>query len=391
MALDTNQQIQEAISRSRQILIAFRPQSEGDAIAAALALALVLQKRGQQVELAADGFVAPSHLKFISAISKIKPALSPLQKFIIKVDISKNKLESLSYEVKNDQLYINITPRQGLINKSDVRTASTDFKFDLIFVLDTPDWESLGRVYDNNTELFFKTPSVNIDCNPANEHFGQINLVDIAATSVSEILFEWLQQTAADQITPEAATLLLTGMIIKTKSFKTPNVNARTLSNASRLMELGAEREKIVQNLFRSRSLSTLKLWGQALTHLKHEASIGLAWVTLNREDFRIAGADENALPEIIDELLANSPEAKIIALIYETEKTIEGQLTKAVEAIVACQPPLDAMLLTKSFQPQGGKERVKIAIPNQNLIAAETAVIENIKKVLEKTTIHNG
>lgn len=386
MALNLEQQIKEAINRSRQILVTFRQNADADAIAAALALANILKKQGKQVEVAGDSFNPASTLNFLPQIKDIKPSLSPVQKFIIKVDVSKNKLDSLSYDVKNGQLYIYITPREGLINREDVKTAATDLKFDLIFILDSPDLESLGRIYDNNTDLFFRTPTVNIDHNPANEHFGKINLVDLSATSTSEIVFELLTQLAPDQIKAEIATLLLTGMIAKTRSFKTANVNARTLQNAGKLVDLGAEREKIVQNLFRNRSLATLKLWGQALTHLKNDPAIaGLVWLTLSREDFQRAGANEENLPEIIDELLANAPEAKIIVLLYETEKKLNGQLTKQIEGLVVTHQNLDAKLLTKPFNPEGTGQRVKIVIKDKDLVAAEKEVTENIKKIMEK------
>lgn len=384
MALNLNQQIKEAINRSRQILVAFRQDGDGDAIAAALALAQVLKKQSKQVETASSGFNPPTALSFLPRLKEIKSQLSPLQKFIIKVDVTKNKLDSLSYDVKDGQLYIYITPREGLINREDVKTAATDLKFDLIFILDSPDLESLGRVYDNNTELFFKTPTINIDHNPANEHFGKINLVDVSAAATCEVLFEFLQQTSADQIDEEIATLLLTGLIFKTRSFKTPSVDSRTLNNAGELVKLGAEREKIVQNLYRQRSLATLKLWGQALTHLKNDPSLGLAWLTLSREDFRQAGASEECLPEIIDELLTNAPEAKIIVLLYETEKKLDGRLVKQIEGIVSTHQNLDARLLTKPFHPEGTGQRVKIVIRDKDLVATEAEVLETIKTVMK-------
>ncbi len=384
MALSLTQQIQEAIDRSRQILVVFRQNGDGDAVAAALALARILQKRNKQVEIAAEGFVAPTPLKFLPNVAVIKPALSPLQKFIIKVDIAKNKLDSLSYDVKNDQLYIYITPRQGLINRSDIQTATTDLKFDLIFVLDSPDLESLGRIYDNNTDLFFKTPIINLDHNPANEHFGQINLVDVTASATSEVLFELLNQIAPDDLNEEMATLLLTGLIVKTNCLKTPNVNARTLNNAGKLVELGGRREEIVKNLFRNRSLSTLKLWGHALAHLKNDPGLGLVWLTLSREDFRVAGASEENLLEIIGDLLINSPEAKIIILLYETEKAANGQLAKTVEGLVVCHPPLDAKLLAQPFNPVGTSQRVKIVVKDRDLVAAENEVVEKIREAIK-------
>ncbi|MEK7189439.1 MAG: DHH family phosphoesterase [Patescibacteria group bacterium] len=383
MALNLNQQIQEAINRSRQILITFRQNGDGDAIAASLALAQVLQKQGKQVEITCDSFVTPAQLKFLHSIQNVKPQLSPLQKFIIKVDVTKNKLETLSYDVKDGFLYIYITPRGGLINRADVQTAATDLKFDLIIILDSPDLASLGKIYENNTELFVRTPTINIDHNPANEHFGKINLVEISTSSTCEIVFELLSQIEAEYLDTEIATFLLTGMIVKTRSFKTPSTNSRTLDNAGKLVEMGARREEIVQNLYRNRTLSTLKLWGQALAHLKNNNQLGLVSLNLTKHDFLNSGATPDDLPEIIDELIVNAPEAKIIVLLYETNQAVEG--------IVSVNRGLDAQALVKPFNPEGTKERVKISIKNKDLVTAEKEVIENIVKIMQQITIHNG
>ncbi len=377
MALESQEQLKEAVNRSRQILITFHPTTSGDGAMAALALAEILKKMGKQVEVASSDYQTPATFNFLDEIKTIKPHLSPLQKFIIKVDISKNQLASLSYDVKDTNLYIYITPKAGIIHNDAIKTASSDLKFDLVFIIDTPDLHSLGSIYNDNTDLFSKVPLINIDHSPANEHFGKINLVDISATACSEVIFEIAEKWEADLISPKIATLLLTGIILKTSSFRSPQINSRTLQNASRLVELGADREKIVQNLYRRRTLPTLKLWGKALSNLKNDTACGLVWTSLTKNDFRDSGATAKELPEVIDELLANSPEAKIIALLYETDKGVEG--------IVTAQNNFDALMLAKPFNPEGSKQRARIVIKDKDLLTAERDVVENIKVILTK------
>lgn len=376
MSYNLNQQVWEALNRARQILVIFPKENEGDGATAALALAEVLKKLNKQAEVVCADFSAPHKWLFLPSIKNIKSQLSPLQKFVIKVDLNKNKLASLSYDVKDNHLFIYISPKEGVINRNDVHTASSDFKFDLVVTMDAPDMASLGRIYENNTELFTQTPVINIDHNPANEHFGKINLVDISASSAAEVLFEFLNQIAPEQITAEVATLLLAGMIIKTKNFRSANVSSRTLSNAGKLVDLGAKREEIVRHLYRQRSLAALKLWGEALVNLKNDSKLGLIWLSLKRDDFRRANATESDLPEIIDELLTNSPEAKTIVLLYETA---EG----SVAGLVVTQQNVDAKLLAQPFAPIGNRTRVKINIAGKDLAAAEQEIIETIKNRL--------
>jgi len=371
MALDKEKQLMEAINNSRHILVVFRHDS-GDGLASALALKALLTKLHKEAEVV-NSENSPSRLfDFLPGFSDIRSELSPLQKFIIKVDLTKNKLASLSYDVKNDNLFIYITPKTGLINHEAIKTSATDLKFDLIITLDCPDLATLGSLYHNNTDLFTKVPIINIDHNPANENFGSINLVDISALASAEIIFELLQKTWEDLINSEIATLLLTGLIVKTQSFRAANINGRTLQNASKLVNLGADREKIVQNLYRRRTLPTLKLWGKALANLKNDNQNGLVWTTLTKEEFITSGAQPIELEEIIEELISNAPEAKIIVLIYETET--------GVETIVSTQAHLDVKELLRQFNPEGVKEKIKIKMEKISLGEVEKKIIEKIQ-----------
>ena len=46
-----------------------------------------------------------------------------------------------------------------------------------------------GETYHNNTGFFNKTPIINIDHKSENEQFGNINLIDITASTTAEIIF----------------------------------------------------------------------------------------------------------------------------------------------------------------------------------------------------------
>ncbi|HPV70489.1 MAG TPA: hypothetical protein PKY08_01110 [Candidatus Magasanikbacteria bacterium] len=376
MALNKEQQIMEAINRSHHILVVFRADS-GDDLAAGLALKNILNKLNKDVEIISPE-AAPSHLfEFLPNFKDIRSELSPLQKFIIKIDLTKNKLASLSYDVKQDNLFIYITPKTGAITHENIKTAATNLKFDLIITVGCSDLPSLGSLYHNNTSLFAKVPLINFDHEPANENFGSLNWIDISALANTEIIFELLQKTWPDLIDLEIATLLLTGLIVKTQSFRTANINSRTLQNASQLVNLGADREKIIQHLYRRRTLPTLKLWGKALANLKNDSKNSLVWTALTKNDFIDTGASSLELSGIIDELISNAPEAKIISIFYETEV--------GIEIIIANQLNFDLKSALKEFNPEGIKNKIKIKLDKINLLEAEQKIIEIIKNSLDK------
>jgi nanoRNase/pAp phosphatase (c-di-AMP/oligoRNAs hydrolase) len=378
MAFNDIEQLAKAIEESRHVLVLFSTINDGDAIASALALKLFIEKQHKQVDIAASGFMLPKNYRFLPAAETIRAELAHLQKFIIKVDVSRSPIETLSYDIKDNTLSIYLTPKHGLITKNELRTAQSTFKYDLVITLNTPDLESLGSIFYNNTDLFYRTSIVNIDRLPSNERYGQINVVDLTATSTSEIIYKTLKQIGEQYIDVNTATALLTGMTIATNSFKNPNITPLTLQIASQLVNTGADREKVVQNLYRTRTISTLKLWGQALTHLQHDAKLGLVWTTLTHEDFTRSGAAMEDLTGITEEIISNSPEARIIMVLYEADD-IDGK--KVIKGTVTTEKNNDAILLLKPLKPEGNKKQAIFTMVDKTLTQTEAIAIEVIKE----------
>lgn len=386
MALNELQQIGQIASASQHVLVLFNARDNGDAIASALALGAILQKQGKQVDIACSDFVAPKTFSFLPKISEIKSELGHLQKFIIKVDVSQHPIDTISYDVKDGTLSLYLTPKHGLLSKHELRTAQSTFKYDLIFTLNTPDLESLGSIFVNNTDLFYRTTIVNIDHQASNERYGQVNLIDLTATSTAEIVYSLIKQIGEQHLNADVATDILTGMTIATKSFKNPNITPATLQIASALVNSGADREKIVRHLYRTRSIAALKLWGQALTHLVYDHTVGLVSTTITHEDFTRSGATPEELKGMIDELFSTAPEAKVTLILYEGENsTIKNPPSdRQVCGVLATEKNVDALHLIKSLNPHGNKRQCSFEISDKTLKEAETTVIDLLKKTLE-------
>ncbi|RJR31794.1 hypothetical protein C4569_01135 [Candidatus Parcubacteria bacterium] len=378
MALDLNQQIEKQISDAKHVLISFRKDFTADGISSALALYLFLKKKNKLTEVVCQDFSLPKNLKFLPENGVIKNKLTNLQKFIVSLDITKTPLDEFSYNLEKEKLNIYITPKRGIFNKDDLATSTSDYKYDLIFVLDSPDFESLGAVYDDNTEFFYNTTVVNIDNNPQNEHFGQINLTNLNAVSVSEIVFDFLNAVGQELIDSDIATCLLAGIISKTRSFKTPNVTPKVLKTASDLINMEADREKIVKSLYRTRSIATLKLWGRVLARLKTEPELKIAWSILNSYDFLEAQATEEDLPEVIDELISTMPGIDLVVLLYQLE-------AEKVCGIVQTLKDTNVLYLTKQLRPRGSKNQSKFCLEKKTLPDAEKEVIDVIRQNLKQ------
>lgn len=378
MAFSDIQQIQHLLEKSKHILIALKKNPSGDAISGALATSLFFGKQNKHVDIVSENFVLPKKFSFLPKADCIKTRMPHLQKFIIDVDVSTMGLQEFSYDIKDGLLKIFITPNHGFFTHENIRTAQTDFRYDLIVTMDTPDLESLGSIYTNNTELFYKVPVPNIDTSPANEHYGTINFVDITASSTSENIANLIKGMNEAALDKEIATALLTGMISATQSFKSKNVKPDALALASQLVGIGADRDFIIKHLYRTKTLSTLKLWGQALAHLEYVPSVGLVIASLTRDDFSRTGASELELYDIIEELILNSPESKLVLLIHE-------KMNKAQEVQVLLQAAngYNAKQLMADFFPQGDKKQVNFTLHGKTLKEVQNLIVQKIQESL--------
>ncbi|OGY48334.1 MAG: hypothetical protein A3J65_01290 [Candidatus Buchananbacteria bacterium RIFCSPHIGHO2_02_FULL_45_11b] len=375
MALNETEQIIKAIKESRHILIVFPREFSPDSVACALALYLVLKKQDKLADIASAGFVLPKNLKFLPQAEAIKPEINNLQKFVITVEAGRNKIENLSYNLENDKLKIYLTPKSGSFDKDAVRAESSDYKYDLIISLDAPDLDSLGAIYQNFTEFFYNTTIVNLDHKAENEHFGQINLTNPNAAATAEVLFGLINAIDKNLMDQDIATCLLTGLIAKTRSFKTANVTPKTLEIAGQLLSAEADRGAIVKNLYRSRSVSTLNLWGRALARLKSQAGNKLTWSLITEHDFLEAGADENDLPDVVEELISFIPGVETVVLFYQKDAN--------VCVMVNTLKNQNALYLASAFSPQGSKNLATFCLLEKTLLEAEKEVIDKIKEKL--------
>ncbi|NQU83898.1 MAG: hypothetical protein HQ536_04265 [Parcubacteria group bacterium] len=371
---DEISQIKVILGESRNPLIILSQNPSHDAIASGLALYSLCEKLNKKATIMSHDFTPSRHIYFLSRINHISKNIENLKNFVISLDVSKTKIDNLEYHIKDNELKIFLAPKEGELNAEDLKFDTPKFKHDIIFTIDAENLESLGAIYEKNLDFFYQTTIVNIDHKPQNTRFGQINLVDLSSTAVSEIIFKMFENEI-HLVDEDIATHFLTGIISKTKSFRNENITPRTLEIAGRLISMGAKREEIVNNLYKQQTVPILKLWGRALAGLKHDERIGLVWSVLTRQDFVKAGADCKHLPDVIDELIENSPEAKITLLIYENADSIC--------CLIRAGKNFDLNSVAMRFNATLINNEMRFCINDKDLLNSEKWILEEIKKAL--------
>ncbi len=376
MELTPKQQTIELIKGSQKILLLTHINPDGDALGSILALQMVLTKLGKEVTAVAPD-VLPSHLHFLPGRDGLTESFSGTKDFIITVDTSQTKVDKLGYKnvPEENKLNICITPITGSFNSSDVSFSYGSFKFDLIVVLDAPDLERLGAFYDQQTEMFYETPVINIDHHAGNDYFGKVNWVDLTATSTAEILVALIESLSREKplLDADVATALLTGLIVDTGSFQNLNTTPKSFTVAAQLVAAGARQQEIIKWIFKTKSLSTLKLWGRILGNVVEEPS-RFVWSKIRKEDFIATGAEEAASSGIIDELLKTAPNIDFALLLAEKMDGLHGSLRSATQGV-------DVSAIAKLFSGGGHQAAAAFQIPGESLITMEQEVLAKIRE----------
>ena len=319
--MDTNAitQILNLIKKSQHILLLTHTKADCDGLSAMLATYLVLKKLNKKVTTISNEPIS-DNLHFLPAIDIVQESFSAIKDFIITLDCSQTPLSKIKYNLEDDRINIIISPKQGSFSEKDVSFGEGKVKYDLIMIFDTGNLEHLGMLYDQNTELFFEVPIINIDHHASNTDFGKINLVDVVASSSTEVLYNLLTSMEGEYnqklISEDIATLLLAGIITDTGSFQNANTSPQAMETAAKLLDLGADQQNIIKNIYKTKKLSTLKLWGIILSKVQIDPKYRMVWSTISKENLQETGATEDESGGIIDELLTNAPDAEIVFLV---------------------------------------------------------------------------
>jgi nanoRNase/pAp phosphatase (c-di-AMP/oligoRNAs hydrolase) len=378
MAFTNEQQAVKLIEGAKQILIITREHPTLDSISSAVAIGLVLKKLSKSFDVVVPGIEEKNYPGFLPKLA-ISSEPGAMRAFHVKLDVSKAPLSELMYDVKDGELTMTLVPKHGEWEAKDVRIDHGSDRYDLIIAVDAPDMKSLGNHSAGHADFLYRTNIINIDHSVMNEHWGQMNLIDLNAVSTTETIYHFLNAWNASSVTPDVATCLLAGMIAKTKSFRTKNVTPNTLRASSELLEKGARREEIVKQMWRVQNVSGLKLWGRVLSRLEHDIDSGLVWSSLTEQDLIETGARVESLETLVDDVLAYAPEAKVVVFFTPHQEGVCVTLHTVA--------PKNAAELARPFGASGTQERAVF------IYKEESSTTERIKAVLERLrlTIHNN
>ncbi len=154
---------------------------------------------------------------------------------------------------------------------------------------------------------------LDVDHHLGNAHFGALNYVLPQECSTGTCVLHLLKALRAP-IDPDIATALLTTIMTDTGGFMHSNATPEVLRLSAELIQAGADRERITEEIFANKRFAAVKLLGSALEAAKSEHDGRYIWSYVDEAMLSRCHADEEDTEEIVSHLRSVSG-AEVAAL----------------------------------------------------------------------------
>ncbi len=145
---------------------------------------------------------------------------------------------------------------------------------------------------------------LDIDHHLGNSHFGALNYVLPTEASTGTCVLRLLQALDVP-ITAAIATCILTTIMTDTGAFMHTNTTAEVLRISAEMVELGADKPLITEEIFANKRYQATKLLGMALSRMVLQDDGRYCWTYVDEEMLRECGADGEDTEEIVQHLRA--------------------------------------------------------------------------------------
>lgn len=242
MNLEDIKTVKELLSKPQQIVIIPHKNPDGDAIGSTLGLHHYLKNNKQEATIIAPNDF-PKFLKWMPGNEDI-------------VNFEKDKAHAL-------ELIENAT---------------------LVFTLDFNDLSRAGQI-----QPFLEKATADfimIDHHQAPSNYAMVTYSDVSMSSTCEMVYNFITSLSdLDQITPEIANCLYTGIMTDTGSFKFISTTSTTHRIVANLIDKGAKNTAIHDNIYDTNSPSRLHLLGCALKNMVILDQYNTVYITLSQEE----------------------------------------------------------------------------------------------------------
>jgi len=235
--------IKSQFDKAKTIFILFGQNASVDHVAAALGLFLVLKDQGKEVFV-----VTPTQLRTefsrLVGLNHISDKLGNRNLVINFASYNPQHIDKVSLnDSLQDRFELIISPKAGQ-KAPDPKTIEYSFRgaqADLIFTLGITRLEELDHLYESQRSFFNDTPIIAFN-RRQNPTFAATSIIDQEASSLSEIIYQFLDQLGL-AVKDDTASNFLAGLDYATNRFQNPVISPNAFIIAGQLLQNGARRQ----------------------------------------------------------------------------------------------------------------------------------------------------
>lgn len=283
--------------------------------------------------------------------------------------IGLRKLNKRVYIISRDRLpdLYSFLPEAQAINDA---VPTPHRQTDCIIALDCGNVERLNGEFNILQKEY---TLINIDHHLSNDLYGDINLVDVKASAVGEIVYKLLKAMEIE-IDKDIATCLYTSIVTDCGSFSYSNTTAVTHSIAGELIRTGIDFNEIHRKIYNNKDFYRIKLLGKVINNMYLKFNGRVCIMEINKKMTSELGNDITDSSDIISMgIEINSVEVAVL-FKEKDDNIVKVSLRSKWEA--------DVRKIAESFGG-GGHSKAAGFVVEGSLEYVKDIVIEQIEKEL--------
>ena len=248
-----------------------------------------------------------------------------------------------------------------------------EFEPETVVAVDVAGLQLFGE--GNGVPRYSRHVDLCIDHHAGNSGYADFTLLDESAAAAAELMYRVILEMGVD-ITPHIADCLYTGVATDTGCFRFTNTTANTHLAAAKLIEAGADVEKLNERLFECRSHARIQAEKMALESLEFYYEDRCALICLTWDQIQAAGVAGAELEDLTS--IPRSIEGVEVGL------TLRQQKDGSYKISVRTGHDTNACNIARRLGG-GGHPRAAGCEISGNLDNAKHAILEEVKKELDR------
>ena len=248
-----------------------------------------------------------------------------------------------------------------------------EFEPETVIAVDVAGLQLFGE--GNGMPRYSRHVDLCIDHHAGNSGYADFTLLDGSAAAAAELMYRVILEMGVD-ITPHIADCLYTGVATDTGCFRFTNTTANTHLAAAKLIEAGADVEKLNERLFECRSHARIQAEKMALESLEFYYEDRCALICLTWDQIQAAGVAGAELEDLTS--LPRSIEGVEVGL------TLRQQKDGSFKISVRTGHDTNACNIARRLGG-GGHPRAAGCEISGNPDNAKHAILEEVKKELDR------